>query len=300
MDALHGVLHEVRGLVQALQGRTPPSLGKRLREDDDEGRFEALPSSSSSSSSSYSSSLSAAHHPAGGAGALPAAAGARPSLYVTAAAVPFAIEAATELKDLIEDLVVKKKERLRDTVGMGASALREMLVRRYKMSKGDYFSDARDALAYIVNETDALTADDEAFLLKDPPPAPQQQHGTGGTRGQASASASAADVAYSVWVEHTQRRQRILNNIPLRIKDALIKKRDKTFPKEVAENMRPYAWKYTVTALTEKLKEWDKDNYPYKWEPQRGGGGGVVGMVQEVGRAVGNFGKDIRNFVVKK
>ena len=289
--------------LQRTQNKGTPSSGdKRARIDDGEG-----PAASSSSSSSSSSAGSAgpgprpAHRPAGGAAAPAAAAGVRLPVYGRQPAEPFKLHSKTELKDLVEDLVTMKRVSVRAAVATGATALRATIAVRYPTALSDDVSDARDALAFMINGSEALSAADEEVLLADPKPA-LQMDAVGASRSQSAAANAAAEAAHIAYMNDQTRRHTILSGIKpciiagLKAKvkadmESKTKHNGKlTMPEAKHNSLKPYKWETTVNATTAKLKEFFPYEYPFTFEPRRGGGGGGIGQF------VGNVQKSVTSY----
>jgi hypothetical protein len=222
-------------------------------------------------------------------------------VYGRQPAEPFKLHSKTELKDLVEDLVTMKRVSVRAAVATGATALRATIAVRYPTALSDDVSDARDALAFMINGSEALSAADEEVLLADPKPA-LQMDAVGASRSQSAAANAAAEAAHIAYMNDQTRRHTILSGIKpciiagLKAKvkadmESKTKHNGKlTMPEAKHNSLKPYKWETTVNATTAKLKEFFPYEYPFTFEPRRGGGGGGIGQF------VGNVQKSVTSY----
>jgi hypothetical protein len=110
--------------------------------------------------------------------------------------------------------------------------------------------------------------------------------GVGALRSQSAAANAAAETAHMAYLEDQTRRQTILSGIKPSIiaglkakvlqdmKGKRMHNKVLTMPEAKHESLKPYKWGTTVNATTAKLKEFFPYEYPFTFEPKRGGGGG--------------------------
>ena len=179
----------------------------------------------------------------------------------------FIIKSHTKASELVRHLVADKKISIRTLVGtpshMHLNGLGGHLRQHYRTSEGDDIADAITMLTYLVNETEALSADDEAYLLTLSPVVPMTSSSSSSSAkagGNSSASASASNTSsggIEEWAADQVKRAAIISAVDTLLLRALEQKY-KSDSRTKVQKIKPSTWKATAGAIAKKLRPFSR------------------------------------------